>query len=97
MFGEGGQPGPGLVVGLGAQVERLSERRQFGLDDLPLSVPNSTRASQEAQDCYSQLQNNPELRASAIAWINLNLDAAIASLRPSISLSETCPTISNIP
>lgn len=68
------------VVGLGSQVERLSERRQFALADLPLSVPNSTRASQDAQDCYSQLQNNPELRSAAIAWINLNLDAAIASL-----------------
>jgi hypothetical protein len=68
------------VVGLGSQVERLSERRQFALADLPLSVPNSTRASQDAQDCYSQLQNNPELRGAAIAWINLNLDAAIASL-----------------
>jgi hypothetical protein len=68
------------VVGLGVQVERLSERRQFALADLPLNVPNSTRASQDAQDCYSQLQNNPELRTAAIAWINLNLDAAIASL-----------------
>lgn len=68
------------VVGMGSQVERLSERRQFALVDLPLSVPNSVRASDEAQDCYSQLQNVPELRNAAISWINLNLDAAIASL-----------------
>jgi hypothetical protein len=68
------------VVGLGSEIERLSERRQFALADLPLSVPNSTRASQDAQDCYSQLQNNPELRSAAIAWINFNLDAAVASL-----------------
>jgi hypothetical protein len=68
------------IIGVGGQVERLSERRQFAPADLPLSVPNSTQASQDAQDCYSQLQNNPDLRTAAISWVNDNLDAAIASL-----------------
>jgi hypothetical protein len=68
------------IVGLGTYIERLTERRRFTLDDLPLNVVNSTRASRDAQDCYSQLQNNPDLRIAAVDWINLNLDAAIASL-----------------
>ena len=68
------------IVGLGGKIERLTERRAFSLEDLPLNVANSTRASQDAQACYSQLQNNPDLRNAAVGWINANLDSAIASL-----------------
>jgi hypothetical protein len=67
------------VVG-GGGIERVEERRSFSTRDLPLSFVKATEASRPAQEIYRNLVANPDLKESAVAWINRHLDAAVSQL-----------------
>lgn len=67
------------VVG-GGGVERIEERRVFGVADLPLRFQDVNRASAPAQAIYRDLVANEDLRHAAARWLTRHLDEAVTQL-----------------
>ncbi|HEY9697651.1 MAG TPA: protein DpdH [Trichocoleus sp.] len=59
-------------------VEPVEERRQFALDDLPLSASDLKNASAQARDFFAFLIGNEEVQQETVKWLNRHLDEAIA-------------------
>jgi hypothetical protein len=61
-------------------VERLEERRIFGVSDLPHRFQDVNRASRLAQDIYRNLTARDDLRQKAAAWLTSHIDEAVTQL-----------------
>lgn len=68
------------IMGNSEKIERLEERRQFKLEDLPLNVRDIGKAGHHAKDFYSAIVADENLKKLTVDWINHNLDAAIAQV-----------------
>ncbi|GAB6179920.1 hypothetical protein JCM14036_12390 [Desulfotomaculum defluvii] len=68
------------ILGRSDQVERLEERREFSLEDLPIDIVNHEKASEKARGFYEFLISDPEFQPETVAWLNKNLDAAIGQV-----------------
>ena len=61
-------------------LEIVEERRQFSLNDLPLSVSDLHRAGEQARDFYATLIGDDDIQKATIEWLNLHLDEAITQV-----------------
>jgi hypothetical protein len=68
------------TIGQTARVERLQEKRGFKEEDLPLRAADSQKASAAAREFYGYLIGERTLQQETVAWLNLNLPAAISEL-----------------
>ncbi len=60
--------------------ERRENKRTFDINDLPLSIKGTTKASEKARDLYRCLIGEEELQREAVTLINDHLDDAIAGV-----------------
>lgn len=68
------------VLGNNSKVERLTERRNVIIGDLPHDLADVQNASDDARRFYRTFVGQPRVQENTIAWINKNLDNAIAEL-----------------
>ena len=68
------------ILGSNSTVERLTERRNVVIGDLPHDLADVQNASDDARRFYRTFVGQPRVQENAIAWINKNLDSAIAEL-----------------
>jgi hypothetical protein len=68
------------TIGQTSRVERLQEKRGFKEEDLPLRAADSQKASAAARQFYGLLIGDGTLQQETVAWLNLNLPAAISEL-----------------
>jgi hypothetical protein len=68
------------ILGSNTQVERLLERRQITVEDLPLDLTNIARASEQARSFYACLLGQPAVQSQTVEWINRNLNEAIVEM-----------------
>ncbi len=68
------------IIGDLNRVERIEEKSQFKVSDLPLSITDFMQASKMAQNCYQDLMTFPELQQQAVDWMNKNLNEAVAKV-----------------
>ncbi|MBW4663525.1 MAG: hypothetical protein KME01_04875 [Chroococcus sp. CMT-3BRIN-NPC107] len=58
-------------------LEIVEERRQFSLNDLPLSVADLQKAGEQARDFYATLIGDDDIQKVTVEWLNFHLDEAI--------------------
>lgn len=68
------------VLGSHDSVEIIDERREFSLDDLPVSILNVGKASDQAERFYRELVAEDIIKEEALEWLNAHLDEAIAKV-----------------
>jgi len=68
------------ILGEINRVERIEDKREFSVGDLPLNVTDFMHASKKAQGCYEDLMTYPELQQQAVDWMNKNLNEAVAKV-----------------
>lgn len=68
------------VLGQNQETERLAERRQFTVEDLPLNLREIENASKLAREVYVELLGDEDLKQQAVDWINKKLNDAIIQM-----------------
>lgn len=68
------------TIGQSTAVERLEERREFKVEDLPLKASHVKKASAKAQNFYARLTGMELLKTGAVEWLNRHLNTAITEL-----------------
>jgi hypothetical protein len=68
------------ILGYQDKVEIIEERREFSLNDLPLDVLNLQKAGKQAQDFYSFLIGDDDIKKATVTWLNQHLDEAITQV-----------------
>jgi energy-coupling factor transporter ATP-binding protein EcfA2 len=66
------------TLGNRTTLEETTARREFALDDLPLSLQDVNKAGKQAEDFYRTLVSDEELQEGTVNWLNQHLDEAIA-------------------
>ena len=66
------------TLGNRTTVEETTARREFKLDDLPLSLQDVNKAGNQAEEFYRDLIGDEELQKVTVNWLNQHLDEAIA-------------------
>ncbi len=68
------------ILGYHEKIEIVEERREFGLEDLPLEDLNLLKAGKQAQDFYGFLLSNENIQKATVDWLNQHLDEAITQV-----------------
>ena len=68
------------ILGYHDKIEVVEERREFGLEDLPLSELNWQKAGKKVQDFYGFLLDNENIQKATVDWLNQHLDEAITQV-----------------
>lgn len=68
------------ILGYQDKIEIVEERREFCLEDLPLSELNWQKAGKKVQDFYGFLLDNESIQKATVDWLNQHLDEAITQV-----------------
>ncbi len=61
-------------------LEIIEERRQFSINDLPLTILNLEKAAEKSREFYSLLLGYEDIQGATVQWLNQHLDEAIAQV-----------------
>ncbi len=61
-------------------LEIVEERRQFSLNDLPLSISDWQKAGEKAREFYATLIGDDGIQKATVEWLNFHLDEAITQV-----------------
>ncbi|MEA5536678.1 protein DpdH [Crocosphaera sp. XPORK-15E] len=68
------------TLGYQNTIENVEKRREFTLEDLPLSIVGLQKAGEQATDFYRFLIGDEDVQKDTVSWLNKHLDEAITKV-----------------